>query len=139
MCPNEPVYPIFFASSNSQRIFVPPSLMRRARAAWKRVGDVVFGSVGARSGGGYLNQVRSSRRLEREAGRNLELIWLLQGLAPGFRTIGDFRKDNRDALQAANRDFVLLARGLDLLGGELVAIDGAFFHGDASKASIVTA
>ena len=88
---------------------------------------------------GYLNQVRSSRRLEREAGRNLELIWLLKGLAPGFRTIGDFRNANREALKAANREFVLLARGLDLVGGELVAIDGAFFHGDASKASIVTA
>ena len=88
---------------------------------------------------GYLNQVRSSRRLEREARRNVELIWLLQGLLPGYRTIGNFRKDNRDALQAANRDFVLLLRRLDLLGGELVAIDGAFFHGDASKASIVTA
>jgi transposase len=87
---------------------------------------------------GYLNQVRSSRRLEREAGRNLELLWLLKGLAPGYRTIGNFRKDNRNALKAANRDFVMLARDLDLLGGNLVAIDGAFFHGDASKASIVT-
>src|SRR5437868_8286671 len=88
---------------------------------------------------GYLNQVRSSRRLEREVRRNVELIWLLKGLAPGYRSIGNFRKDNRDALQAANRDFVLLLRQLDLLGGGLVAIDGAFFHGDASKASIVTA
>src|SRR3981081_499440 len=87
---------------------------------------------------GYLNQVRSSRRLEREAQRNLELIWLLRGLAPGYRTIGNFRKDNRNALKAANRDFVMLARDLDLLGNDLVAIDGAFFHGDASKASIVT-
>src|SRR6266446_4377441 len=87
---------------------------------------------------GYLNQVRSSRRLEREAGRNVELIWLLRGLVPGYRTIGNFRKDNRNALKAANRDFVALARDLDLLGGDLVAIDGAFFHGDASKASIVT-
>src|SRR5258707_6010638 len=87
---------------------------------------------------GYLNQVRSSRRLEREAGRNVELIWLLRGLMPGYRTIGNFRKDNRNALKAANRDFVALARDLDLLGGDLVAIDGAFFHGDASKASIVS-
>src|SRR5216684_3593557 len=87
---------------------------------------------------GYLNQIRSSRRLEREAGRNVELIWLLRGLVPGYRTIGNFRKDNRNALKAANRDFVALARDLDLLGGDLVAIDGAFFHGDASKASIVT-
>jgi transposase len=87
---------------------------------------------------GYLNQVRSSRRLEREAGRNVELIWLLRGLVPGYRTIGNFRKDNRNALKVANRDFVMLARDLDLLSGDLVAIDGAFFHGDASKASIVT-
>jgi transposase len=87
---------------------------------------------------GYLNQVRSSRRLEREACRNLELIWLLRGLAPGYRTIATFRRENWAALKAANRSFVLLARELDLLGGELVAIDGAFFHGDASKASIAT-
>ena len=87
---------------------------------------------------GYLNQVRSSRRLEREARRNLEVMWLLRGLAPGYRTIANFRRDNPAALQAANRDFVLLAHRLDLLGGALVAIDGAFFHGDASKASIRT-
>jgi transposase len=87
---------------------------------------------------GYLNQVRSSRRLECEAGRNLEVIWLLRGLTPGYRTIADFRKNNPAALKAANRDFVGLAGRLGLLGGSLVAIDGAFFHGDASKASIVT-
>jgi transposase len=87
---------------------------------------------------GYLNQVRSSRRLEREASRNLELIWLLKGLTPGYRTIANFRKENWAALKAANRSFVLLARELDLVDGSLVAIDGAFFHGDASKASIVT-
>ena len=87
---------------------------------------------------GYLNQVRSSRRLAREAERNLEVMWLLKGLEPGYRTIGDFRKDNRAALKAANRDFVLVLHELELLGGDLVAIDGAFFHGDASKASIVT-
>src|SRR5258708_1791636 len=87
---------------------------------------------------GYLNRVRSSRRLEREAQRNLELIWLLRGLAPGYRTIAKFRAENWAALKAANRSFVLLARELDLVGGSLVAIDGAFFHGDASKASIAT-
>ncbi|MGH6994705.1 MAG: IS1182 family transposase [Stellaceae bacterium] len=87
---------------------------------------------------GYLNRIRSSRRLEREAQRNLDLIWLLKGLAPGYRTIGNFRKDNWAALKAANRDFVVLMQELDLLSGELVAIDGAFFHGDASKASIAT-
>jgi len=87
---------------------------------------------------GYLNKVRSSRCLEREACRNVEVMWLLRGLTPGYRTISDFRKDNVDALKAANRAFVLLLKALDLVGGELVAIDGAFFHGDASKASIVT-
>jgi len=87
---------------------------------------------------GYLNRIRSSRRLEREAQRNLELIWLLKGLAPGYRTIGNFRKDNWTALKAANRDFVVLLQELDLLGGTLVAVDGAFFHGDASKGSITT-
>ncbi|MBV9194959.1 MAG: transposase, partial [Solirubrobacterales bacterium] len=66
---------------------------------------------------GYINQVRSSRRLEREARRNLELIWLLRGLIPGYRTIANFRTENGAALKAASRDFVLLARDLDLLGG----------------------
>jgi transposase len=87
---------------------------------------------------GYLNQIRSSRRLEREACRNLELIWLLKGLTPGYRTIANFRKENWAALKAVNRSFVLLARELGLVGGALVAIDGAFFHGDASKTSITT-
>jgi transposase len=87
---------------------------------------------------GYLHRVRSSRRLEQEVQRNLELMWLLQGLTPGYRTIANFRRDNWAALKATNREFVLLLRELQLLGGELVAIDGAFFHGDASKASIKT-
>lgn len=87
---------------------------------------------------GYINQVRSSRRLEREACRNLELIWLLKNLQPGYRTIANFRKENWKALKAANRNFVLLVRELGLVGGTVVAIDGSFFHGDASKASIFT-
>ncbi|MBR1268571.1 IS1182 family transposase [Bradyrhizobium sp. AUGA SZCCT0222] len=87
---------------------------------------------------GYINQIRSSRRLEREACRNLELIWLLKSLRPGYRTIANFRKENWQALKAANRKFVLLARELGLVGGAIVAIDGSFFHGDASKASIFT-
>jgi transposase len=85
---------------------------------------------------GYLNRIRSSRYLEREAQRNIELIWLLKNLTPGYRTIANFRKDNWAALRAANREFVVLIRELDLVSGTLVAIDGAFFHGDASKASI---
>jgi len=87
---------------------------------------------------GYINQIRSSRRLEREACRNLELIWLLKNLRPGYRTIANFRKENWAALRAANRSFVLLVRELGLVGGSVVAIDGSFFHGDASKASIFT-
>lgn len=87
---------------------------------------------------GYINQIRSSRRLEREACRNLELIWLLKSLKPGYRTIANFRKENWAALKAANRSFVLLLRELDLIGGTLVAIDGALFHGNASKDSIFT-
>jgi transposase len=87
---------------------------------------------------GYINQIRSSRRLEREAGRNLELIWLLRSLKPGYRTIANFRKANWEALRAVNRSFVLLVRELGLVGGSVVAIDGSFFHGDASKASIFT-
>lgn len=87
---------------------------------------------------GYTNRIRSSRALEREAGRNLELIWLMRHLVPGYRTIANFRRDNWKALKAANREFVLLMRELDLLGGKVVAIDGAFFDGNASKASIKT-
>ena len=87
---------------------------------------------------GYINQVRSSRRLEREASRNLELIWLLKNLKPGYRTIANFRKENWEALKAVNCSFVLLVRELGLVGGSVVAIDGSFFHGDASKASIFT-
>src|ERR1700734_404522 len=87
---------------------------------------------------GYTNQIRSSRRLQREASRNLELIWLLKNLKPGYRTIANFRKENWAALKAANRSFVLLLRELDLIGGTLVAVDGALFHGNASKDSIFT-
>jgi len=87
---------------------------------------------------GYLNQIRSSRRLEREAGRNIELIWLLGTLVPGYRTIAKFRAENAAPLRQVNRDFVLILRQLGLVGGAMVAIDGAFFDGNASKASIVT-
>jgi len=87
---------------------------------------------------GYINQIRSSRRLEREACRNLELIWLLKNLRPGYRTIANFRKENWEALKATNRSFVLLIRELGLVGGALVAVDGALFHGNAGKGSIFT-
>jgi transposase len=87
---------------------------------------------------GYINRIRSSRRLEQEAVRNLELIWLLKTLQPGYRTIAKFRNENWAALKAANRNFVLLLRELNLIGRTLVAVDGALFHGNASKRSIFT-
>ena len=87
---------------------------------------------------GYLQRIRSSRALDREARRNLEVIWLLRGLSPRYRTIAGFRKDNWAALKAVNRDFVVLTRQAGLVGGEVVAIDGAFFDGNASKGSIKT-
>jgi transposase len=73
---------------------------------------------------GYLNRICSSRRLAAEATRNLELIWLLRGVRPDFRTIADFRRDNRAAFKAVFRAFVLLCRKLDLFGRELLAVDG---------------
>lgn len=87
---------------------------------------------------GYLNKIRSSRCLERETQRNLEVIWLLGGLKPSYKTIADFRKDNADGLKATCKDFILLCRGLGLFGGDKIGIDGSFFNGDASKASIYT-
>ena len=76
---------------------------------------------------GYLNRIQSSRRLEREAGRNVELMWLTGKLAPDFKTIADFRKDNGPAIQTACSQFVILCRELGLFARTMVAIDGAKF------------
>jgi transposase len=73
---------------------------------------------------GYLNRVRSSRRLEAETHRNIEVIWLLRHLRPDFKTIADFRRDNCTAFRPVFRQFVLLCRQLDLFGRELLAVDG---------------
>jgi transposase len=73
---------------------------------------------------GYLNRVRSSRRLETECHRNIEVLWLLRTLKPDFKTIADFRRDNRAAFRAVFRQFVLLCRRLNLYGRELLAVDG---------------
>lgn len=73
---------------------------------------------------GYLNRVRSSRRLEAECHRNVEVIWLLRTLKPDFKTIADFRAGNRKAFRAVFREFVVLCRKLDLFGRELLAVDG---------------
>src|ERR1700680_2469415 len=82
---------------------------------------------------GYLNRVRSSRGLEREAARNLELIWLLRKLRPDFKTIADFRRDNSQGIKAVCRGFTLLCRKLELFGGELVAIDSTKIKGQNAK------
>jgi transposase len=73
---------------------------------------------------GYLNRVRSSRRLEAETNRNLEVIWLLRHLKPDFKTIADFRCLNHKAFRPVFRQFVLLCRQMDLFGRELLAVDG---------------
>jgi len=77
---------------------------------------------------GYLNRVRSSRRLEKECGRNVELFWLLDSLAPDFKTIANFRRDNAEALVLAGREFAVFCRGAGLFGAELVAVDGSKFQ-----------
>ena len=87
---------------------------------------------------GYLQGIRSSRKLERETTRNLEVMWLVEGLLPSYKTIADFRKDNSTALKATNRDFMLLCKELSLFGGEQIAVDGSFFKGDTSKDNIYT-
>src|SRR4029079_6437919 len=76
---------------------------------------------------GYLNRVQSSRRLEREAGRNVEVMWLTRRLAPDHKTIADFRKDNGLALRKVCARFVELCREMGLLKTTSVAIDGSKF------------
>ena len=76
---------------------------------------------------GYLNRVQSSRRLEREAGRNVEVMWLTGRLAPDHKTIADFRRDNGPAIRKVCAQFVELCRRIGLLGKASVAIDGSKF------------
>jgi len=76
---------------------------------------------------GYLNRLQSSRRLERETQRNVELIWLTGKLSPDFKTIADFRRDNGKAIRRVCREFVVLCRSLNLFSDALVAIDGSKF------------
>ena len=76
---------------------------------------------------GYINQIQSSRRLERETARNVEMMWLTGWLAPDFKTIADFRKDDGPAIRSACRQFVALCRGLNLFTQAIVAIDGSPF------------
>lgn len=76
---------------------------------------------------GYLNRIQSSRLLEKETKRNIELKWLLGNLSPDFKTIADFRKDNRTHLKKVFREFTYICRSADLIDFQLTAIDGSFF------------
>ncbi|WCM23624.1 IS1182 family transposase [Paraburkholderia bryophila] len=82
---------------------------------------------------GYLNRIPSSRRLERECQRNVELMWLTGRLAPDFKTIADFRRDSGAAIRNVCRRFVELCRGLKLLSSDMVAIDGSKFKASNSR------
>tara|TARA_Y100000034_G_scaffold10687_1_gene11186 strand:- start:687 stop:2120 length:1434 start_codon:yes stop_codon:yes gene_type:complete len=82
---------------------------------------------------GYLNRVQSSRRLEKEAHRNVELMWLLERLTPDFKTIADFRKDNGKGIKHACRKFVELCRQMNMFTDAIVAIDGSKFKAVNAK------
>lgn len=77
---------------------------------------------------GYLNRIRSSRSLEKESHMNLEVMWLIKKLTPDFKTIADFRKDNKEAIKKVCKEFILLCKRLELFEGELVALDGSKFR-----------
>jgi transposase len=88
---------------------------------------------------GYINQIQSSRRLERETARNVEMMWLTGRLAPDFKTIADFRKDNGPAIRSACRQFVALCRNLNLFAHAMVVIDGQPVQGRQLPRQIVLA
>ena len=82
---------------------------------------------------GYLNRIQSSRRLEREAGRNVELMWLLGRLAPDFKTIADFRRDNGKGIKSTCRALIDVSRQMNMFTDVVVAIDGSKFKAVNSK------
>lgn len=82
---------------------------------------------------GYLNGIRSSRKLERECQRNVDLMWLVRKLEPDFKTIADFRKDNPEGIAGVLSEFCMFCHKHGLFGGKLVAIDGSKFQGNNSK------
>ncbi len=82
---------------------------------------------------GYINGIRSSRKLEKETQRNVEVQWLLHGMKPNYHSISDFRKDNAKALRSLFKLFVLFLKGADLIRGEVVAIDGTKVRANNSK------
>jgi transposase len=86
---------------------------------------------------GYFNEVRSSRRLERSCRRDVEAMWLMRRLAPDFKTIADFRRDNGPAIVGACRAFVLVCRDAGLFAARLVALDGSKFRAAASPKKVI--
>jgi transposase len=82
---------------------------------------------------GYLHRIRSSRRLEAETHRNVEVMWLMEGLTPDDKTICNFRADNSKALRSTFREFSLICRNLGLYGGEMIAVDGTKIRADNSR------
>ena len=98
-------------------------------------------STQAELGGTFISEVRINPKSRDDIPvlrRNLELIWLCQKATPCYKTIADFRKDNVEALKAAQREFVSLCQGLKLFGGQLVAIDGTYLKADANASTIHT-
>ena len=87
---------------------------------------------------GYLHRLRSSRRLEAECQRNVEVMWLLGRLAPDHKTIAEFRRTNHKGFTALCRAFVQFCRQAGLIAGELVAIDGSKFQAAASRRQLIT-
>lgn len=87
---------------------------------------------------GYLNRIKSSRQLARECQRNLEVMWLVEGLKPCYKTISDFRSANRQAIRATHQEFIVFCHTLSLFGGTCFAVDGSFFKGSASRKSFKT-
>lgn len=82
---------------------------------------------------GYLNRIQSSRRLEKETQRNVEMMWLTERLMPDHKTIANFRKDNGASIQKASSQFIVLCRQLNLFTQSIIAIDGSKFHGVNSR------
>lgn len=87
---------------------------------------------------GYLNRVRSSRMIERETRRNIEVMWLVNRVSPTYKTIADFRRDHTQAIAGVCREFIRFCRGQQLFGGELLAIDGTRIEAAASRKQVVT-
>lgn len=81
----------------------------------------------------YINGIRSSRKIERECYRNIEVMWLIHELKPDFKTIADFRKNNKKPIKLAFRKFSMICDELGLVGKELIAIDGSKFRASNSR------